>query len=446
MIPEIDASENSSPPTIRAVIEQYIQSRLNEKLEKLKQDDFTEREKLFEKYQSETWLDDASLRVSQIRLATHTPKQHHPSSKASAMFYAGQNKTHDFVGSQGLQLEADVIGNAAVLDVFKLLRQKFNGISLLERLLKADQDFIAALSNNVEQAEIRYQRFLAFSRIPSELNAGRLSKQVYFPVNQDNYHILVILYPSALVHRVYQQISHDRFGEQNKVLREARFKGLHQTQESREYPNLLVQNYGGSKPQNISQLNSDRRGSMWLLPSLPPVWQGLIVELPKSGSVFTGYLSNRKDVKPILKSIIHMYRYEYGQNNVEFRHRRDELVDQLVDCVIDMSFELQQSANSGWTLQPSRQFSQAESFWLDRGYREELFDKEDLDTLTDEEKEWLEAYRDRDWHTEVGSNFGGWLNKILTTKGKLADLDDHEARVWSIALRDKLRLMKEEFA
>lgn len=436
---------DSSPSTIRALIKQYIQGRLNEKLEKLKEDDLTEREKLLEKYQPETWLEDASLRICQIRLATHTPKQHHPSSKASAMFYTGQDNSHDFVGSQGLQLEADVIGNAAVLDVFKLLRQKFEGISLLERLLKADQDFIAALSNNTEEAEIRYQRFLAFSEIPSELNAGRLSKQVYFPVDQDKYHIVVILYPSALVHRVYQQISNDRFGEKSKILREARFKGLHSTQESREYPSLLVHNYGGSKPQNISQLNSDRRGSMWLLPSLPPVWQGQLVELPKSGSVFTGYLSNRKDVKPVLNSIIHMYHKEY-KNNDEFRTKRNDLVDQLVDCVIDMSIQLQQSTNSGWTLESQRKFNRAESFWLDRGYREELFDKEDQNTLTDEEQEWLKDYRDRDWHTEVGNNFGNWLNEVLTVKGKLADLDDHEARVWSIALRDKLQLLKEEFA
>lgn len=445
MIIETEEIEDSSPPTIRALIEQYIQGRLNEKLEKLKEDDFTEREKLFKKYQPETWLEDASLRISQIRLATHTPKQHHPSSKASAMFYAIQNKIHDFVGSQNINLEPDVIGNAAVLDVFKLLRQKFDGTSLLDRLLKADKNFIAALSSNTEQAEIRFKRFLAFSEIPSELNAGRLSKQVYFPINQDDYHVLVILYPSALVHRVYQQISHDRFGEQNKALREARFKSLHQKQESREYPNLLVHNYGGSKPQNISQLNSDRRGSMWLLPSLPPVWQGLMVELPKSGSVFTGYLNNRKDVKPILKSIIYMYLKEY-KNNDEFRTKRNDLVDQLVDCVIDMSLELQQSANSGWTLEPQRQFNRAESFWLDRGYREELFDKEEQGSLNDEEKEWLAAYRDRDWRIEVGNNFGNWLNKILTTKGKLADLDDHETRVWSIALRDKLQLLKEEFA
>nr|WP_286418731.1 type I-F CRISPR-associated protein Csy1 [Acinetobacter sp. 226-1] len=143
---EIEGVQNSEPATIRELIEQYIQGRLNEKLEKLKADDVAEREKLLEKYQTETWLEDASLRISQLRLATHTPKQHHPDSKASAMFYNVAEITHNFVGSQGLKLEADVIGNAAVLDVFKLLRLKFKDITLLDRLLNAETDFIEALA------------------------------------------------------------------------------------------------------------------------------------------------------------------------------------------------------------------------------------------------------------------------------------------------------------
>lgn len=442
---EVEDVQNSEPASIRELIEQYIRGRLNEKLEKLKADDVAEHEKLLEKYQVETWLEDASLRIGQLRLATHTPKQHHPDSKASAMFYNSSENTHHFVGSQGLKLEADVIGNAAVLDVFKLLRLKFKEMTLLDRLLNTDAEFIKALALNSETAQLRYQRFLAFSQLPTELNAGRLSKQVLFPVEQDEYHTLVLLYPSALVHRAYQQLSDDRFGEESKKLREARFKKLHLTQESREYPNLLVQNFGGSKPQNISQLNSDRRGSMWLLPSIPPTWQGQMVELPKGNSVFTGYLSNRKDVKPLLAKIIALYRKEDRQNNVDFRDQRDDLVAQLVDCVIDMSFELQQSTSSGWT-QEKPDFNRAESFWLDRGYREELFDKEYAGELTEDEAEWLQAYRERDWRTEIGSNFGKWLNDILTKKAKLVDLDDHEIRVWSIILCDQLQLLKEEFA
>ncbi|MBV7619371.1 hypothetical protein KVQ86_24795, partial [Escherichia coli] len=106
---------------------------------------------------------------------------------------------------------------------------------------------------------------------------------------------------------------------ESKAVREARFKKIHHAHESREYPNLLVQNFGGSKPQNISQLNSDRRGSMWLLPSIPPTWKGQQIELPKRGSVFTAYLSNRKDIKPLLHKIVALYRKENRRNNDEFR-------------------------------------------------------------------------------------------------------------------------------
>lgn len=441
---EVEGVQNSEPTSIRELIEQYIQGRLNEKLEKLKADEVAEREKLLEKYQVETWLEDASLRISQLRLATHTPKQHHPDSKASAMFYSVTEKTNEYVGSQGVQLEADVIGNAAVLDVFKLLRLKFQEQTLLDRLLNADTDFIASLASSKDLAEIRYQRFLTFSQLPTELNAGRLSKQVLFPVQQDDYHTLVLLYPSALVHCAYQQISNDRFGEDSKILREARFKKLHSSQESREYPNLLVQNFGGSKPQNISQLNSDRRGSMWLMPSIPPTWQGQVVVLPKGDTVFSGYLTNRKDVKPLLNKIIALYRKDDRRNTVEFRDQRDALVAELADCVIDMSFELQQSAVAGWT--QTKEFSAAQSFWLDRGYREALFDKEDTNELTEDEELWLHAYRERDWRKEIGYNFGNWLSEILVKKAKLTDLDDHEDRVWSLILREKLQLLKEEFA
>jgi CRISPR-associated protein Csy1 len=206
---DVEGVQNSEPANIRELIEQYIQGRLNEKLEKLKVDGVAEREKQLEKYQVETWLEDASLRIGQLRLATHTPKQHHPDSKASAMFYNIAETTHHFVGSQGLKLDADVIGNAAVLDVFKLLRLKFQNVTLLDRLLNADADFIEALALKKDDAALRFQRFLAFSQLPTELNAGRLSKQVLFPVEQDDYHTLVLLYPSALVHRAYQQMSNE---------------------------------------------------------------------------------------------------------------------------------------------------------------------------------------------------------------------------------------------
>ena len=49
------------------------------------------------------------------------------------------------------------------------------------------------------------------------------------------------------------------------------------------YASLAVQELGGTKPQNISQLNSERRGDNYLLASLPPVWKTVAVQ-PVHGS------------------------------------------------------------------------------------------------------------------------------------------------------------------
>lgn len=437
--------DGHAPTSIRALIEQYIQGRLNDKLEKLAASNVAEREKLLIKYSPEVWLEDASLRISQLQLATHTPKQHHSGSKATPVFLQQAQAQHPYIGSAGMQLVPDVMGNAAVLDVFKLLRLEYLGKSLLDRMLAADSAFIAALAVEPTLAETRFQRFLAFSRMPEQLNAGRWAKQVYFPVANNEYHLLVLLYPSSLVHRAYHNIKNDRFSDESKQLRELRSKGKHAEQEIREYRDLLQHKFGGSKPQNISQLNSDRGGLMWLLASLPPVWNGSAISVPKQSSVFDGYLSNRAEVKPILNGLVRLYRGVPQVNNIDFRDQRDELIKQLVAAVIDMSLELQQSATAGWSIH-NTQFSRAESYWLDYGYREELFEKEDEGRLTEDEVAWLQGYRQRDWHIEVSYTFGRWLNQILIERAKLIKIDDHEARVWALELQEKLQMLKEEFA
>lgn len=91
-------------------------------------------------------------------------------------------------------------------------------------------------------------------------------------MNDANYHLLAPLYASSLAHRVFQTINEERFGEAAKEARQARREGLFVQQAVHEYPQLVVQKLGGTKPQNISQLNSERGGNNYLLASLPPIW------------------------------------------------------------------------------------------------------------------------------------------------------------------------------
>ena len=69
-LPTAALIDETPPSTVREVIERYIQSRLQDKLEKLKPEQADERAKLLESYLADTWLDNASLRVGRLSLAT----------------------------------------------------------------------------------------------------------------------------------------------------------------------------------------------------------------------------------------------------------------------------------------------------------------------------------------------------------------------------------------
>ena len=426
---------NSQPPqSVREVIERYINGRRDEKLESAKDD--AERQKLIDKYQFDHWIEDASNRVSQIRLASHTAKQHHPASKASSV-YVGQSVPHaghhDFIGSADVELDPDVVGNAAALDIFKMLRLEYAGESLLRRLLRQDPEFQQALSSTPAKAQVLVERFQQFAQVPSKLVAGRTSKQVYFPVG-DQYHLLTVLYSSSLVHRTWQKISSDRFGEQAKSLREARKNKEPSDFESREYKNVLLHRYGGTKPQNISQLNSDRRGSMWLLPSLPPTWSSKSLYLPKT-QFFSKSLRYQSAVKLALNDLIGCYKKEYQPNNLAFRQKRDRFLSIVVDAILDLVITIQAQAALGWTEDSS--LSTAERIWLDPHYVEAL---SKIEEPTLDQQQLLELVRTDEWHQQIAQAFGGWLNIQLSKE--IADLDESEKRVWAVHyFADSLKVM-----
>ena len=103
------------------------------------------------------------------------------------------------------------------------------------------------------------------------------AKQVYWLVGDDagddaSYHLLAPLHATSLAQVVYEEVQDVRFGEANKQARQAPWEGLPYGGVYREFRDLAVQKVGGTKPQNISQLNSERRGHNYLLASLPPTW------------------------------------------------------------------------------------------------------------------------------------------------------------------------------
>lgn len=378
-----------------SAISAFLSERLNAKLEKFDSDD-PKRDELRAEFIPSTWLEDAARRVGWVQAVTHSLKPIHPDAKGSSLFR--QPATLEplaELGSHvlGSEFEVDVVGNAAALDVYKFLKLECDGSTLLGLASRADSDFAAALSDDPNTALRWMSAFAGLASPRGSFSSHTQAKQLFWPVGDDlhddnGYHLLAPLYPTSLVHRVYLTLQDDRFGDTARAARDARKAGVWHDGPVHEYPQLAIQKLGGTKPQNISQLNSERRGDNCLLASLPPVWQSQVVK-PVLGveSLFAVY-NWRRGVRNLATELRRFLESD-PTRNVETRARRDELADALLDELIQFTAELHE-LDPGWTADPRCELPRAHKAWLDPLGGEAL-SSDMMDTLAGDFANWLNA-------------------------------------------------------
>ena len=421
-----EAPDTGGKAGYRAAISAFLQERLQAKLDKLKPDD-PQRDEVIASFAHDVWLASAAKRVEQIQAVTHSLKPIHPDARGTNLYVEPRTLPPlAELGSHALgeRFVGDVVGNAAALDVYKMLKLEVNGRSLLTALLAQDADALAALHTDPAQAQALRDAFVSLTQPRAEgPSSHTLAKQLYWLTGTDacddaHYTLLAPLYATSLAHAVHAQVQEDRFGEANKAARQARRERKVHDGVFHDYPGLAVQNMGGTKPQNISQLNSERRGMNYLLSSLPPKWKVNAQRFPThADSVFTRYFDSRPLVRQTVKTL---RRYlESNPNPVkDTRDHRKELVDVLVDEMVAMAAELQHALPPGWTLNDPRfsKLNDDEQTWLD-ALRAELPEEADF------ANRWLAM----EWPDAIGTRFGNWLNARL--EGKLS-FSDIEFRAW----------------
>ena len=421
-----EAPDTGGKAGYRAAISAFLQERLQAKLDKLKPDD-PQRDAVIASFAHDVWLTSAAKRVEQIQAVTHSLKPIHPDARGTNLYVEPRTLPPlAELGSHALgeRFVGDVVGNAAALDVYKMLKLEVNGRSLLTALLAQDADALAALHTDPAQAQALRDAFVSLTQPRAEgPSSHTLAKQLYWLTGTDacddaHYTLLAPLYATSLAHAVHAQVQEDRFGEANKAARQARRERKMHDGVFHDYPGLAVQNMGGTKPQNISQLNSERRGMNYLLSSLPPKWKVNAQRFPThADSVFTRYFDSRPLVRQTVKTL---RRYlESNPNPVkDTRDHRKELVDVLVDEMVNMAAELQHALPPGWTLDDPRfsALNEDEQTWLD-ALRAELPEEDDF------ANRWLAM----EWPDAIGTRFGNWLNARL--EGKLS-FSDIEFRAW----------------
>lgn len=439
---------NERAQQIRQCMCDHVTSRFNKVIEKFngKTDSTTSKkiQEAQEKYQLESILSKGARAASGITIASHIAKGIHPDLKVKDVSNLAINFSEIFsldeLGSHVLSSNKslwDATGNGSynshAYELYLLLDCKWKDETLGSLLSRGDVDAISALTFNHEFSENYVEIWLDLLRNKcASPAADTKERQVYWlcnseqPLVDSDYEILVPLYPASLVHQAYLKIQEHRFGEANKAARQAYYAHKAHAGVFHHYPDLAVQKMGGTKPQNISQLNSERGGNNYLLASLPPTWRASAARLPvHSHSVFERLFPARPEVRKTLRQLRQFLASDLEPNQ-QTRQRRAAYIDTLIDEMVSLSGELVQTMPAGWT-SPSidtegcfKNLPRAEQLWLDPL-------RAQLPAEADFAQEWLQM----DWPAEVGKRFANWLNHAL--KNQLP-VGDAEARQWQKAL------------
>lgn len=383
-----------------------------------------------DKYVLASILEKGSKCASRISVATHVAKATHPDLKvrfvSNPNVRFGELPYRSEVGSHLLpdtESLADTTGdgafNSAAYELYLLLDSKFEDKTFGEWLKEEDDDALTAFAKGLgakDNSDV--YTVLLEQKTPFPATDPRL-KQIYWLVGDDprknaDYHLLTPFYATSLTHRVYLKVSPNTwlYGDNNKAARKALrgdmiFEGGYIS-----YPDLAVQKLGGTKPQNISQLNSARVGQNYLLASLPPNWQSLDI-YPPMRDAFRAF-KRRPAVRKTIYELKHFLETDPAKSK-HTRNLRDDLITMLVDELMLFTFDMHSLA-PGWTADDKCKLVAEEQYWLDPG-------------RASQDVEFDYARLSSPWHEVVSDRAAGWLNRELNYKSAL-NVGDSEHDYW----------------
>lgn len=411
----------------RSAITAFIEARLKAKGKEPGQDSP-------EDYHS--WLAKAAQKIPEIQLTTHPLKATFPDAKikaATSPYIQGNELgNHPEIGSHLIPYRIlDATGNAACLGYFDFFRStKVEDRALIDWLFADDPDLLSALDDDPVTAQQIAEAFKKIDRRSDPPRSHFGAKQVYWllgdnPSDNRQFHLLQPLFSSSLAQAVHGEIQDARFGEANGAARKAKREKQPWDGTYRDYPHLAVRKLGGTKPQNISQLNSERGGNNYLLASLPPRWQTRqrprLLNLDSALERFGA----EKEVVRLTRALADFLLTDPPPNDAT-RERRRQLEQALGMELPLFAAQVRASLEPGWSRHPDCRLPLYEQLWLDP----ERLDLPDRPEHLEEDQAFRTAYYLGDWPDQVAGRFANWLNDRLRKAG-LTALGDAEYRHWA---------------
>ncbi|MWN90105.1 type I-F CRISPR-associated protein Csy1 [Gilliamella sp. Pra-s65] len=386
---------------------------------------------LSKNFEFDVWMENfINEKVKGTSVVTHSGKGAHTAIKHCNINYILQTKPkfqHYISSATQRNLSFDCTNNAArITSVFNFLNQTVkDNITLFQLIVEDHPEILNALSDDNQKAT-KYLDSLkkALSNDFENLKSSDLNKQIFWPNSEDsylsqqenNYRLLMPLYPNSLCYAVFQKIQ-TRNSEENKKSRIQRSNKDIEHNSYFSFNELAVLKLGGTKPLNVGQLNQLQNGRNFLLPSMPPKFEKS--QFPSIGkqqeTIFNHSLQYfcRFGFKLLFDMV------KAPKNIVEERDNRKDAFDSILKGLFQFARHIQMTMPAGW----SREFSlkMAQKLWLDPK-RARLEDEE----------EFKQKYEQGNWLVDLEDQFAFWIQTILKNKfdNIKEQFSDPEYREW----------------
>ena len=371
-----------------------------------------------------TWLTEYSPKAKDISFATHVGKLTHSSSKSSSVLDITLEQNDRYLATNRL---ADVVidtasSNAASLPIAAILQVSVDGMSVLDCLKNGDAscfrqitDDKALVASWCEQLRQAYDS--------SEKKSYFLSKQTYFPVDDGQYHLLMPLKSSSLVHALH--LEHKKYWDEDREFaRKQRSAKKYASAETRTYPNKAYIHVTGSNHSNASSLNGQRGGRISLLSARPPPqWRSSGTSYSKRSSVFDRALSYtlRDDIEELKKYLLLLKSKELSVSEPVRHAAVVNKLDVISEHFFDHIQAISMREDEGWT------------FGSELPIEEQLL----IEPWRDDELAKSTKVNNH-WQDKLSKRYGKWLSRQLSNKTKLSLKPVHEA-LWAKYFAENLR-------
>lgn len=350
-----------------------------------------------EKYQISSWLDKV-IAKAKPNITTHPAKFTNPKIKdVSANIFIGKYIKDGYLktGNVNLTDSVDVSGDAAtntiIFELYQLLSQKINGDKRFISLFESDNDelknFIGRLS--LDYQKLKEKSLAVFFGNEKSQTTHELIRQVYFPVDEENYHLLSVTTPSMLLFDVKNRIdAFDKWIEGSHI-RNLKKDNLFHDEGFDELLNITEIGFSHNeftKMGNVSYLNVKNKGIAYLLPSTPPTLQKRDIRLPTYD-----FFKNSLRLGQFKESFVSLHKLTVLDiNNINIREGINNLIKFVIDQVLQKAFAIR-AYGIGWS---SSEYYQslplAQRIWLDDVHEEQRQNNDD-------------------WRNSIGQQFAAWI-------------------------------------